>query len=153
MSDANFAGRNVLYLLSRLQRLTRAVFTERIAHLGISSPMHRVLFEVNLEPGELTSSELARRTYVSPQTVNLVVQRLEERGLLEREPTGHNRGLALSLTGQGKNVLDEIARIHRAVIAETFSGTSVSESDFHDMLEELILNVPAGSVKGQEDLS
>lgn len=138
MSPVTPPSRSILFHLAHLHRLTNPVFLERISHLEITAPMHRILFEVGAEREEVTSSELARRTYVSPQTVNLVVQRLEERGLVERTPTGHSRGLALSLTAEGEAMLAELQRIHRTVVEETFAGTSVDERQLEGMLRELI---------------
>ena len=137
MSAVRPPSRSILFHLAHLHRLTNTVFLERISHLDITAPMHRVLFEVAAEREEITSSELARRTYVSPQTVNLVVQRLEERGLVQRTPTGHSRGLALSLTAAGEAMLAELQRIHRTVVDETFAGTSVDERQLEGMLREL----------------
>jgi DNA-binding MarR family transcriptional regulator len=56
-------------------------------------------------PG-LSNAELARRNLVTPQTNNVVVQKLEEAGLIVRRPDpGHGRILTAHLTPAGLDVL------------------------------------------------
>jgi DNA-binding MarR family transcriptional regulator len=48
------------------------------------------LFGLHFEPGS-TGAQLARRAMVSPQTMNPVLRRLEEEGLIERRPHPDSR--------------------------------------------------------------
>lgn len=140
MNEA-WAGRNELYLLSSLQRRTRAWFAARIERFDITVPMFRVMFEIHHASDDLTSSELARRTYVSVQTVNLVVQTLSERGLVDRSPTGQGRSLALSLTEAGSALLTDMRAEHAAVIDAMTAHAGVTSHDVRDLLARMISSV------------
>lgn len=134
-------GRSELYLLSRLQRQTRDMFASRIAAYDITVPMFRVLFEIKHSTEGLTSSELARRTFVSVQTVNLVVQTLAERGIIDRSPTGHGRGLALSLTDAGEELLADLRAEHAAVVESMTRHSGIDGATIRDILTKLITSV------------
>jgi DNA-binding MarR family transcriptional regulator len=57
-------------------------------------------------PG-LSNAELARQSLVTPQTMNVIVGRLEAAGLVVRSPhAAHGRILRAHLTGVGQSTLD-----------------------------------------------
>ncbi len=60
------------------------------------------LSELNMRDG-LSSAELARIAFVTPQAMNMVVRDLEQRGLIQRDahPDG-GRVLRIHLTRQGR---------------------------------------------------
>src|SRR5664279_1711304 len=54
----------------------------------------------------LSSAQLARWAFVTPQAMNLVVAALERRGLVHRRPDPHHRRvLRASVTAKGRKVL------------------------------------------------
>lgn len=133
--------RNVLYLMSLLQRNTREYFVRLIEDYNVTTPMFSVLFEINAGPSDVTSSELARRAYVSPQSINQVVQRLVERGLVHREPLGPGRRLALTLTDTGKELLQQLVQAQRQVLDDTFRHAPVLEEEFRQSLAKLVISL------------
>lgn len=133
-----YADRNALYQLSKLQRITREEFIKTAAEYSITVPMFSVLYEINFGPRDITSSELARRSYVSPQSVNLVVQRLADRGLVHREPLGHGRRLALTLTDTGRELLEKLQNAQGEVIDSMLRHANINEPDLKATLVSLI---------------
>ncbi|MCL2553713.1 MAG: MarR family transcriptional regulator [Actinomycetia bacterium] len=76
--------------------------------------------------GPATASELAAREGIRPQSMCTIVNRLEERGLVERaQDPGDGRRMVVSLTGAGREGLTgaraERARRLTAAIAEELS--------------------------------
>ena len=56
--------------------------------------------------GRLSSAQLARRSFVRPQTMHEIVRSLEERGLIERaHAPGNRRIMEARLTREGKELL------------------------------------------------
>ena len=103
--------------------LRRALYTFRqvldceFRPMGLSLPLVGILLALGEEDG-LSGAELARRETVTAQTMNQLVPRLVERGLVERRrhPT-HGRILTLHLTDAGRHALAD-AQAVAAVVDE-----------------------------------
>ena len=100
------------YELKRAQQALRRTMDGVLGDLGLTAPQYAALAVLEAAPGG-SSAELARRSFVTPQTMHAIVAGLEARGLLAREARpGHGRVLAAELTGEG---LALVARAHDAV--------------------------------------
>ena len=54
----------------------------------------------------LSTSQLARRAFMTPQSMSEVIHALERKGLIKRNPhPNHRRTLPATLTGEGRRVL------------------------------------------------
>ena len=100
------------WLLKRAQDALNTAMTAALRGPGATVPEYAVLTALADEPG-MSNADLARRAYVTPQTMNQVLRELERRGWVSRHPhPGHGRILQAELTGDGGRVL---AACHRAV--------------------------------------
>jgi DNA-binding MarR family transcriptional regulator len=105
------------YLIKELQHRLRTQIEARIRAKGLwlSFPHSAVLMMLNEEPG-LSGAQLARRNSVTAQTMNGLLQPLEERGLIERRPDPENaRILNCFLKPKGKQILERGMNEARAV--------------------------------------
>jgi DNA-binding MarR family transcriptional regulator len=93
------------YLVYRLERRIRARLDEALVRYGITTTEYMALSELRMRAG-LSSAELARIAFVTPQAMNLVVRELEQRGLIQRDahPDG-GRVLRARLTREGQAAL------------------------------------------------
>ena len=93
------------YLLKRAQgALSGAMSTALDAH-GTTLSQYAVLVALDEQPG-LSNADLARRTFVTPQTMNQVLHELEGRGSVVRRPHAvHGRVRQASLTPDGERLL------------------------------------------------
>ncbi|WP_066367265.1 MarR family winged helix-turn-helix transcriptional regulator [Herbidospora mongoliensis] len=93
------------YLIYRLERRIRARLDEALVQYGITTTEYMALSELLMRDG-LSSAELARIAFVTPQAMNLVVRDLEQRGLIHRDahPDG-GRVLRVHLTHEGQATL------------------------------------------------
>jgi DNA-binding MarR family transcriptional regulator len=108
--EADPAHPRVSYLVFRLERHIRARLDETLARYGLSTTEYMVLTELRLRDG-LSSAQLARIAFVTPQAMNLVILGLEQRRLIRREPNPvHRRVLAASLTPAARTVLQRCDR-------------------------------------------
>lgn len=97
VGDVSLAG-EVGYLLKEAQAVLHARMDEVLRPLGLTVPQYACLESLRREPG-ITSSELARRAFVSRQSMNVLLHALTERGLVIRadEPGPRNQ-IAAELT-------------------------------------------------------
>ena len=100
------------YLLKRAQTALHAALAAALRGPGASVAQYAVLTALDEEPG-LSNADLARRAFVTPQTMNEVLRELEGKHWVTRHPhPGHGRILQASLTLPGRAAL---AACHQAV--------------------------------------
>jgi DNA-binding MarR family transcriptional regulator len=107
----------------RLRQLSR----ETLAPWEIS-PSHSRALGVLMRHGAMRLSDLSDHLRIAPRSATEVVDVLEERGLVERQPDpGDRRATMVALTENGKQV-GEAIRSARTSEAERFFG-ELSETD------------------------
>lgn len=108
-------------LIKQTQAVLHQRMDEVLQELGLSVPQYVCLQTLADAPG-ITGSELARRVFVSRQSMNVLLQGLEKRGLVERSPDpGPRRERAASLTDAAAGlVVDARARV--AAVADRMTG-------------------------------
>jgi DNA-binding MarR family transcriptional regulator len=100
----------ISYVVGRLDRALRREIGTLVAPLTV--PQYTALSILRDRAG-LSNAQLARRSYVTPQSMNEVIAALEREGLVARAPAAnHGRVLETSVTDKGLEVL---ARCDRAV--------------------------------------
>jgi len=93
------------YLLKRAQVALNAAMNAAFHPHGATLPQYAVLTALDEEPG-LSNAELARRAFVTPQTMNQVLRELEQRNWVSRHPhPAHGRILQADLTRDGRQTL------------------------------------------------
>lgn len=100
--------------MKRVQHALRSEMDGALRGIGMTTPQYAALAVLGGEAG-LSGAELARRCFVTPQTMNGILVNLEKAGLLERRPhPEHGRVLQAYLTGNGERIL---SRAHALVEA------------------------------------
>lgn len=124
-----------LYEIIRLvrpvhRRLARAV-EAKLEGTGITVGM-RAAMEVLEETGPLSVPEIGRVLFLARQQVQLMVNALEEQGLVERRPNpAHKRSPLFALTDKGQGVFGEIrAKENDEIdaVCELFSGDDLTST-------------------------
>ena len=122
-SQAQAAG----YLLKNAQQALRSAMDSGLRDVGITTPQYAVLAFLDESPG-LSSAELARKAFVTPQTMNRIVTNLEMAGLIERDPHPESgRVLSTRLSIRGRNLLAESHRRVGQVEERMVGGLTVAE--------------------------
>ena len=93
-----------------LHRIAAALLTEvtatALAPLGLTFPQCICMRMLSQSPG-MSSADLARKASVTPQAMNVVLQRLQERGLVRRpDNASSGRSLPAELTCAGVELLN-----------------------------------------------
>jgi DNA-binding MarR family transcriptional regulator len=113
------------YLFRLAHQRFRAALEDALQDLGLSAQEYMVLsvFETRTE---LSTSDLARITQVSRQTMHAAVLALETAGLIERRPK-NQRVVLVRPTKRGRTTLATATDRVRAVEHEALAGLSRSE--------------------------
>lgn len=108
-------------LIKAAQSVLHQRMDETLRPLGLSVSQYACLEALHDSPG-ITSSELGRRTFVSRQSMNVLLQGLVDKGLVERstEP-GPRRELAATLT-PGTSELLRSARDRVSVVTQRMTA-------------------------------
>jgi DNA-binding MarR family transcriptional regulator len=116
------AEANLGYLFRLAYQRFRALLEDELEDIGLSAQEYAILsvFETR---AELSTSELARVTQVTRQSMHPVILRLESAGLLERRAR-NQRVVLLRPTKRGRDVLRAATRRIRVVERAAFAGLS-----------------------------
>ncbi len=105
-------GGRVGYQLKRAQHALRLEMDAALREEGMTTPQYAALSVLEEEAG-LSGAALARRCFVTPQTMNQILVKLESAGMVERRPhPEHGRILSAYLTGKGAK---RVSRAHGVV--------------------------------------
>lgn len=95
----------VAYSVGRLERAVRRRLTEVTRRFGLTVAQYTALSVLHAR-GPLSNAQLARRSFVSPQAMNEILQAMAATELVGREPHArHGRIVQISLTPKGSRVL------------------------------------------------
>lgn len=114
------------YLVKRLQQQIRAELDEALSRHRVTMSAYAALAVLKDAPG-LSNAELARRCFVTPQTMNRIIQSLNDEGIVDRPPDpNHGRILQTRLTPAGERLLEnchgEVNALHTRMLAN-LNGT------------------------------
>lgn len=96
----------ISYVIARLERAVRAGINERVRPHGLTTLQYTTLSLLGARGQPLSNAQLARRAYMTPQSMLAVIDALEQKGLIRRDPhPNHRRVYPATLTAKGRRVL------------------------------------------------
>ncbi len=96
----------ISYVIARLERAVRSAINERVRPYGLTTLQYTTLSVLGRRGEPLSNAQLARRAYMTPQAMSEVLEALEGKQLIERNPhPNHRRVFPASLTAKGRRVL------------------------------------------------
>ncbi|MGW2326586.1 MarR family winged helix-turn-helix transcriptional regulator [Streptomyces sp. NPDC001700] len=99
---------HVGYRLKRAAAALRGAMDTALREHQLTVPQYACLELLDQRPG-LSNAELARSTFVTRQSVNVVLRNLQDAGLVSRPATTeHGRALPTHLTPDGRSRLDAV---------------------------------------------
>ena len=106
VASATTRSPHISYVIARLERALRKEIGRLVGPRGLSVAQYTTLSILRSRSG-LSNAQLARRLWVTPQSMNEVISALERAGLIERVPdAGNRRILRTALTTTGRATLD-----------------------------------------------
>ncbi len=112
---------STIYLLHQTSQALRSRLEHALRSLGVTGIQYTILALVERHAG-LSSADLSRRFFVTPQTMNQIVAGMTQRGLLTRAASGANkRILEMTLTDEGRALLARCEEIADSVEDEALA--------------------------------
>ncbi|WP_043832776.1 MULTISPECIES: MarR family winged helix-turn-helix transcriptional regulator [unclassified Amycolatopsis] len=137
--------RSLGYLLKETSSALRAAMEEVLRPLGMTVTHYSCLELLAQRPG-LSNSELARGTFVTRQSMNVLLQALERDGYVTRPaeaPVG--KALPARLTPRGRRSLEKASAAVRAVEVRMLSGlTEAEQADAFRILRSMASSLRDG---------
>lgn len=135
----------ISYVVGRLDRALRREIGALVAPHGLTVPQYTALSILRDRAG-LSNAQLARRSYVTPQSMNEVIAALEREGLVARSPAAnHGRVLEMTLTRTGRAVLRRcdaaVTEMEDRMLADLDAG---ERADLLDALKDCVHRLGAG---------
>ena len=124
--DVDVSPIEVIGRVSRLSRLIDRRLAENFARYDLENWMYDVLATLRRSgaPYELTAGELVRQSMVTTGAVTNRIDRLEQRGLVERATDSDRRKVIVRLTKAGLQTVDEVVLAHSATEHEILGALS-----------------------------
>lgn len=142
--DLDVSPMTVIGRVSRLSRLVDRRLAENFARFGLESWMYDVLATLRRsgEPYQLTAGELVRQTMVTTGAITHRIDRLAERGLVERLGTHDRRKVMVRLTKPGFELVEEVSGAHYATERDILAALSPDEQrDLARLLRATLLHL------------
>ena len=96
----------ISYVVARLERAIRSAINERVRAYGLTTLQYTTLSVLGARGQPLSNAQLARRAYMTPQSMIEVIDALERKGLIRRDPhPSHRRVYPATVTAKGRRVL------------------------------------------------
>jgi DNA-binding MarR family transcriptional regulator len=142
-------GQRLTYLVKRLEMAERARMEEVLRPLGVTLHQYTALSILERREG-LSSAQLARRTYVTPQAMHQLVASMERDGLIRRRPDEANRRILRAwLTEHGADVLLTCHEVVDGLEARMLSALSYAEAVlFERALEQCLAALAEPGAQG-----
>ena len=117
------------WLVTDVARLIRTVFDRRVKALGLTRPQWLALVRLHRRPGA-SQSELADMMEIEKAPAGKIVDRMEEKGWVERRPDPSDRRVnRIHLTERGERIHAAIQPISAATIDDALEALTPVERD------------------------
>ncbi|MCR9071566.1 MAG: MarR family transcriptional regulator [Alphaproteobacteria bacterium] len=127
------------HLLRRAHQRATQIFLETFEDAGLT-PTQWAALAMLAEEGSASQNALGRMTAMDPATIQGVIRRLEERGLITREPDPDDkRRTKLCLSDDGKTLVRDATELGARVTERTLEPLDAGERKrFLEMLKRLV---------------
>jgi DNA-binding MarR family transcriptional regulator len=131
--DSVLAWIRLMRVYHKIDRAT----AEHVRNYDLSTAQFDVLAQVGANEG-LTQNELAAALLVTKGNVTQLLDRMEERGLIERRPARSGRGNHLYLRPEGRRLNRLTVPSQEQMIHEEFNAlTPEEQTQLHELLRKL----------------
>lgn len=140
-----------LYVVKQLELVTRARLDALLKPSGVTALQYTALSVLERRPS-MSSSDLARASFVRVQSTSDLIAALVRRGLIERAVDPENRRrLLISLTDAGYEFLQTYDPLVAELESEMLAGLSEDErGDFRRLLVHARHNIDPAHVDSQQ---
>ncbi|WP_119632752.1 MarR family winged helix-turn-helix transcriptional regulator [Methylocaldum marinum] len=120
--------------LVRAYQAFAAYSAEHVRKMGLTPPQFDVISTLGNTTG-MPLHKLAEKTLITKGTLTGIVDRLEQKGLLQRVvPAANRRSFIAVLTPEGERVFEEVFPAHMAYLKKRFGQLSERELEQTEMV-------------------
>jgi len=132
---------NTGYTIKQVQQQIHVVMENALRPLSLNISQYNVLKNLS-DSSPTTGAELARKAFVTPQTMHTMLMNMEKKELIERSPvSGNSKSFAVAMTDKGATQLNEAEK----ALSDVFNkGNAALSSSEHSELERLLHKLSAG---------
>jgi len=136
----------ISYAIARLQQLVFGSVAEIAARYDLTALQFTTLSVLNRHGEPLSNSQLARRSFMTAQSMHEVILGLEQAGLIKRNPHPNNRRKRpASLTAKGRRVVAACESSVAEFETRMLNGFTPEEQDtFLEMIKTAVRNLGGG---------
>jgi DNA-binding MarR family transcriptional regulator len=118
-----------MYLLNEANQAVRSLLEAGLRDFQMTGIQYTILTIVDEHEG-ISSAELSRRFFVTAQTMNEIINGLEQRRLITRqEDPANKRILRMELTAQGRKLLKRCEKIADRIEEAAFDWIEINDFD------------------------
>jgi DNA-binding MarR family transcriptional regulator len=134
--------RNLGFVISDVHRLITAAVDKEVSTLGLTRSQLRVVLHLMRSDG-ISQVNLADDLQLGKVTVGGLLDRLQEKGLIERRPhPSDRRSNLVYLTLADQNIYESIVKAGRVILDQVLAGINKAEQK---QLIDLLLRVKANT--------
>lgn len=129
-------------LLIQICKVRRNKSNALLSEVGIHSGQDALLYYLSIEDGQTVSS-LVEKLCIRQGTISSMINRMEASGVIRKEKDwADKRTSRVFLTGKGKEALEKIGHVWRAMEAETVKGlTGLQQEQLRELLVKILINL------------
>ncbi|NRP94839.1 HTH-type transcriptional repressor NicR [Marinobacterium sp. xm-g-59] len=130
------------HLIRRLSQQSNQVFQDEMKRIGadVTSVQFASMQAIELH-GEMEQSQIAQSIHYDKATIGGVIDRLEKRGWVERKSNPKDRRAKLvTLTKEGRNALEEITPVVKALQDQVVANLSDDERELFIKLAQKVVS-------------
>jgi len=133
---------SLVYRLKKTQHALRISMDKALKLIDLTTPQYAVLSQLELEGG-ISNAELARKSFITAQTMHGIVSNLENRELIERKNNpNHGRILSANLTKKGLTIVQKAHHLISNIESEmTLTMSFDQKALLEQMLSECLRNL------------
>ena len=138
----------VIYLIKRAEIEITARMNQALEQFGLTPIQYTLLYFIDTSKSNFSSAQLSRRFSVKPQSMNELVQLLEQKKLVKKNTDpSHKRILRISLTKKGKRLLESSSTALDELEEILLEGLPASETN---LLRQLLGSVLESARQAKE---
>ena len=136
------SDKSILFLIAKARNILKKEFEQELKPYDISYAHRVILIRLN-EKDSVTQKELAKDTYFEQSNLTLMLDKLEQKGLVKRQPKENDRrAYLISITPEGKDLVTPLVQMGETIMEKALSGISPEQRrEFAKFLEIVYLNL------------
>lgn len=138
------SDKSILFQIAKARNILKKEFEKELKPYNISYA-HRVILIRLSEKDGLTQKELAQDTYFEQSNLTLMLDKLEQKGLVVRAPKENDRrAYLIKITAEGEALIPSLVDMGEQIMEKAFHGIPPEKkTEFSRFLELIYENLTA----------